>query len=85
MNLFRKEIQCKCHKLYAVLHHANTVWSLDISVTISYFYKVCAEMNSGMHDRLSKNWFREIEIIFKKSFFYKKMFQGPKGYIAQMC
>ena len=24
------------------------------------------------------------EIIFKKTFFYK-MFQGPKGYIAQMC
>ena len=27
-----------------------------------------AEMNSGMHDRLSENSFRENKIIFKKTF-----------------
>ena len=29
----------------------------------------------------------DLEKILKKikNFFYKKMFQGPKGYIAQMC
>ena len=35
-----------------------------------------AEMNSGIHGRLSEN------IIFKTFFFYKKMFQGPKGFIT---
>ena len=46
-NLFRFTINVNVHKLYAV-HHNNTVWSLDISVTISCFHKVYAEMNSGM-------------------------------------
>ena len=27
-----------------------------------------AEMNSGMHDRLSENGFKENQIIFKKTF-----------------
>ena len=49
MNLsLKKSSKCTIHvnvyKLYAV-HHNNTVWSLDISVTISSFYKVYAEMN----------------------------------------
>ena len=45
-----------------------------ISIDVAY-----AEMNSGNHDRFSGNWFREIEIIFKKTVFYKMMFQSPKG------
>ena len=49
MNLsLKKSSKCTIHenvyKLYAV-HHNNTVWSLDISLTISSFYKVYAEMN----------------------------------------
>ena len=44
--------------IHGVVDHINTV--LDISVTISSFYKAYAEINSGMHDRLSKNWFQEI-------------------------
>ena len=55
---------------HGVLDHNNTVW--DISVTISSFYKAYAEINSGMHDRLSKNWFQK-----KNS--NKNMFQGRKG------
>ena len=39
---------------HGVLDHNNTV-----SVTISSFYKAYAEINSGMHDRLSKNWFQK--------------------------
>ena len=42
--------------IHGVVDHINTV--LDISVTISSFYKAYAEINSGMHDRLSKNWFQ---------------------------
>jgi len=65
------------------------------SVTISSFYKVYkvykvyAEINSGIHDRLSEidlEKMKKISRVF--SFFllfYKKMFQGPKGYIAPMC
>ena len=32
-------IQVIVHKLYAV-HYTNTVWSMDISIPISWFYKV---------------------------------------------
>ena len=32
------------------------------------FIKAYADMTSGMHDRLSENWFRENQIIFKKTF-----------------
>jgi len=49
MNLSLKKssmwtIHVNVYKLYAV-HHNNTVWSLDISVTIPSFYKVYAEIN----------------------------------------
>jgi len=44
-----------------------------------FFIETNTEMNSGMLDRQSENWFREKQIIFKKM-----MFQGPKRYIAQM-
>ena len=37
-----------------------------------------------VHDRLSENEFKENE-IFSRTFFYKMMFQGPKGYKAQLC
>ena len=32
------------------------------------FMKTYAEMNSGMHGRLSENQFRDIQIIFTKTF-----------------
>ena len=34
-----REFKVNVHKLYTV-HHTNTVWSLDISIPISLFYKV---------------------------------------------
>ena len=42
-------------------------------------------MNSGMHDRLSENWFRENQIIFKNIYYYKNIFQGPNNYTEQIC
>ena len=38
-----------------------------------YPLQVYAEMNSGMHDRLLENSFRENLIIFKNIFFYKNV------------
>ena len=37
-----------------------------------------------VHGRLLENSFTENQ-IFSRKLFYKKMFQGPKGYIAQIC
>ena len=48
------------------------------------YSKVYAEMNSGMYDRMSKNWLRENK-KFQDFFFYEMMFLGPKVYITQMC
>ena len=48
------------------------------------YSKAYSEMNSWMHDRLSENRFRE-NFNFHEIFFFKKTFQGPKGYIARMC
>ena len=43
------------------------------------FSKAYVEMNSGMHDRLSENWFRENYKIFKN------FCSIPEGDIAEMC
>ena len=47
-------IHVNVHKLYAV-HHNNTVWSLDISITISSFF-----------GKFMLGWTRECMTGFKK-------------------
>jgi len=72
---------CKCSQLYAV-HHNDTV---NAELNSGRYSKAYVEMNLGMHDRLSEISFRETKIIFKNIFPYENMFQGPKGYVEQMC